>query len=41
MTVKCVELVKKYEGFSATPYLCPAGVPTVGYGHVILKEDNF
>jgi len=41
MTVKCVELVKKYEGFSATPYLCPAGIPTVGYGHVILKEDDF
>jgi lysozyme len=28
----CVDLVKSFEGFSATAYLCPAGVPTVGYG---------
>jgi lysozyme len=26
-------LLKQYEGFSATPYLCPAGVWTIGYGH--------
>ena len=25
--------VKKYESFSATPYRCPAGVWTIGYGH--------
>jgi len=28
-----VELVKRFEGFRAKPYLCPAGVPTIGYGH--------
>ncbi|RAK21624.1 lysozyme [Flavobacterium aquaticum] len=27
-----LKLIMKYEGFSATPYLCPAGVPTIGYG---------
>jgi lysozyme len=27
-----VELIKKYEGFSARPYLCPANVPTIGFG---------
>ena len=27
-----VELIKKYEGFSAKPYLCPANVPTIGFG---------
>ena len=27
-----VQLCKKFEGFSAKPYLCPAGVPTIGYG---------
>ena len=27
-----VELCKAYEGFSSNPYLCPAGVPTIGYG---------
>lgn len=29
---KCIELIKRFEGFSAKPYLCPAGVPTIGYG---------
>lgn len=28
-----VVLVKEAEGFSARPYLCPAGYPTLGYGH--------
>ena len=28
----CIQLIKKFEGFSAKPYLCPAGVPTIGYG---------
>ena len=26
------ELIKRFEGFSAKPYLCPAGVWTIGYG---------
>jgi lysozyme len=26
------ELCKRFEGFSAKPYLCPAGVWTIGYG---------
>jgi lysozyme len=25
-------LITKFEGFSATPYLCSAGIPTIGYG---------
>jgi lysozyme len=25
-------LITKFEGFSATPYLCSANVPTIGYG---------
>lgn len=28
-----LELIKKYEGFSSKPYLCPAGVWTIGYGN--------
>ena len=28
----CVELVKHFEGFEATAYLCPANVWTIGYG---------
>lgn len=26
------ELIKRFESFSAKPYLCPAGVATIGYG---------
>lgn len=26
------ELCKRFEGFRAKPYICPAGVPTIGYG---------
>lgn len=26
------ELCRRFEGFRTKPYLCPAGVPTVGYG---------
>jgi lysozyme len=26
------QLCRRYEGFRAAPYLCPAGVPTIGYG---------
>jgi lysozyme len=35
-----IELIKKYEGFKAAPYYCPAGKLSIGYGHVItpLKE---
>jgi len=28
----CLDLIKQSEGFRAEPYLCPAGVPTIGYG---------
>lgn len=28
-------LIKLYEGCSLTPYICAAGYPTIGYGHVI------
>lgn len=27
-----IALIKKYEGFRAKPYLCPARIPTIGYG---------
>lgn len=29
---KGVNLIKEFEGFRSKPYLCPANVPTVGYG---------
>lgn len=27
-----VTLCKQFEGFRSEPYLCPAGIPTIGYG---------
>lgn len=27
-----IPLIKKWEGFRSKPYLCSAGVPTIGYG---------
>ena len=30
-----IALIKRYEGYKTTPYRCPAGLYTVGYGHVI------
>lgn len=27
-----INLIKSFESFRAKPYLCPAGVPTIGYG---------
>lgn len=29
---ECLNLIKECEGFRAEPYLCPANVPTIGYG---------
>lgn len=27
------DLIKKFEGCKLKAYLCPAGIPTIGYGH--------
>jgi lysozyme len=27
-----IEMIKSFEGFRGTPYKCPAGIPTIGYG---------
>lgn len=31
-SVQGLNLIKRSEGFRRYPYLCPAGVPTIGYG---------
>lgn len=28
-----IDLIKRHEGLRLAAYLCPAGVPTIGYGH--------
>ncbi|MFN5609540.1 MAG: lysozyme, partial [Holosporales bacterium] len=33
-------LIKQFEGFSATVYICPAGYPTIGYGHVVKLQER-
>ena len=38
VSVKAINLIKKFEGFSPVPYICPAGKNTIGYGHVIEKK---
>lgn len=34
-------LIRAFEGFSPTVYICPAGYPTVGYGHVVQAGEAF
>ncbi len=35
-----VDLIKKYEGFSSKPYLCPARIPTIGYGTTVYHNGK-
>ena len=35
-----IDLIKKYEGFSSKPYLCPANVPTIGYGTTVYPSGK-
>lgn len=36
-----ITLLKRFEGFSATPYLDVAGYSTIGYGHCIKPGEKF
>jgi len=31
-SIDCLDIIEKSEGLRLNPYLCPAGVPTIGYG---------
>ena len=33
------ELMHRFEGFRTKPYLCPAHIWTIGYGHVLYQEQ--
>jgi GH24 family phage-related lysozyme (muramidase) len=37
---RALDLIKKYEGFSANPYICPAGVATIGYGNTFYPNGK-
>ena len=34
------ELCKRFEGFKSKPYLCPAGIPTIGYGSTYYADGK-
>ncbi|MGL4561919.1 MAG: lysozyme [Brevinema sp.] len=36
-----LDLIKKWESFVPYSYKCPANINTIGYGHVILKNETF
>lgn len=36
----CIDLVKSFEGFFPKPYLCPANVPTIGYGTIMYPNGR-
>ena len=40
LSAKGLALIKQEERFMARRYLCPAGKPTIGYGHVILPNEQ-
>lgn len=35
-----LDLICKFEGFSPNIYICPAGYPTIGYGHVVKEYER-
>lgn len=35
-----LNLITRWEGLKLTRYICPAGKPTIGVGHVILPSEN-
>ena len=37
---QCLDIIATFEGFSPTPYLCPAGVATIGYGNTFYEDGR-
>ena len=37
---QAADIIKKFEGFESGPYLCPANVPTIGYGTTIYSDGT-
>jgi lysozyme len=36
-----LELIRRFEGFRGSTYLDACGIPTIGYGHKILRDESF
>ena len=37
---QCLDIIAEFEGFSPVPYLCPAGIPTIGYGATYYEDGR-
>lgn len=37
---KGISLIKKYEGLKLQSYICPAGIPTIGYGSTFYENGS-
>ena len=37
---QCLDIIAEFEGFRPVPYLCPAGVPTIGYGATYYEDGR-
>lgn len=35
-----ISIIKEFEGLSLKPYLCPAGIPTIGYGSTYYEDGS-
>lgn len=40
VSFNCINLIKSFEGFSKVPYLCPAGIPTIGFGNTRYEDGK-
>lgn len=36
-----IDAIKEYEGFAPMPYRCPSGYTTIGYGHVVGRNESY
>ena len=37
---RAIDLIKKFEGYFSNAYLCPAGVPTIGFGSTMWSDGK-
>jgi lysozyme len=40
ITKESIELIEHFEGFYPKPYLCPAGIPTIGIGTIAYPDGK-
>lgn len=39
-SIKAINIIAEFEGFRAKPYLCPANIPTIGYGSTVWESGK-